>query len=138
MANEAPDSRFLQANERTLLAWVRTGLGLLGMGFVIARFGAEGTTFGGRHELLLAAGLAVAALTPVTILVALGRYLKVHHALLENRPTPTGTGPAVFLAVAASAVAMLVLAGLVAARRLWLVAADRDGGCPRGHRRRLR
>jgi putative membrane protein len=117
MANEAPDSRFLQANERTLLAWVRTGLGLLGMGFVIARFGAEDTTSGRRHELLLAAGLAVAALTPVTILVALGRYLKVHRALVENRPTPTGTGPAVFLAAAASAVAVLVLVGLVAARR---------------------
>jgi putative membrane protein len=27
------------ASERTLLAWVRTGLGLMGFGFVVARFG---------------------------------------------------------------------------------------------------
>jgi len=27
------------ANERTLLAWVRTAIGLMGLGFVVARFG---------------------------------------------------------------------------------------------------
>lgn len=27
------------ANERTLLAWVRTGIALMGLGFVVARFG---------------------------------------------------------------------------------------------------
>src|SRR5690348_14683619 len=27
------------ANERTLLAWVRTGVALIGLGFVVARFG---------------------------------------------------------------------------------------------------
>jgi uncharacterized membrane protein YidH (DUF202 family) len=35
-----PDSRFVQANERTLLAWIRTGLALVTFGFVIARLGA--------------------------------------------------------------------------------------------------
>ena len=34
---EDPRVRF--AAERTLLAWVRTGLGLMGFGFVVARFG---------------------------------------------------------------------------------------------------
>jgi putative membrane protein len=33
------DPRVFFAAERTLLAWVRTGLGLIGMGFVVARFG---------------------------------------------------------------------------------------------------
>ena len=33
------DPRVFFAAERTLLAWVRTGLGLVGMGFVVARFG---------------------------------------------------------------------------------------------------
>ena len=32
-----PDPRILQANERTLLAWIRTGLTLMAFGFVIAR-----------------------------------------------------------------------------------------------------
>jgi putative membrane protein len=36
-ANEDPRVRF--AAERTLLAWMRTGLALMGFGFVVARFG---------------------------------------------------------------------------------------------------
>jgi putative membrane protein len=33
------DPRTRLAGERTLLAWIRTGLGLMGFGFVVARFG---------------------------------------------------------------------------------------------------
>jgi putative membrane protein len=33
------DPRVYFAAERTLLAWVRTGLGLMGFGFVVAKFG---------------------------------------------------------------------------------------------------
>jgi putative membrane protein len=36
-AGEDPRVRF--AAERTLLAWIRTGLALMGFGFVVARFG---------------------------------------------------------------------------------------------------
>lgn len=37
--NEANDPRVFFAAERTLLAWVRTGLTVIGIGFVVARFG---------------------------------------------------------------------------------------------------
>ncbi|MEX0725192.1 MAG: DUF202 domain-containing protein [Planctomycetaceae bacterium] len=37
--NDAGDPRVYFAAERTLLAWVRTGLALMGFGFVVARFG---------------------------------------------------------------------------------------------------
>ncbi|MBX9623444.1 MAG: DUF202 domain-containing protein, partial [Gemmataceae bacterium] len=33
------DPRVFFAAERTLLAWVRTAIGLVGLGFVVARFG---------------------------------------------------------------------------------------------------
>lgn len=39
-AGEPIDPRVLFAAERTLLAWVRTGIALFGFGFVIAKFGA--------------------------------------------------------------------------------------------------
>lgn len=33
------DPRTFFASERTLLAWVRTGISIIGLGFVVARFG---------------------------------------------------------------------------------------------------
>jgi len=39
-SNGSPgDPRVYFAAERTLLAWVRTGLAMMGFGFVVARFG---------------------------------------------------------------------------------------------------
>jgi putative membrane protein len=42
------DPRILQANERTLLAWVRTSIALMTFGFVIARLGVWLRTIGGQ------------------------------------------------------------------------------------------
>jgi putative membrane protein len=36
---DAEDPRLYFAAERTLLAWVRTGVALMGFGFIVARFG---------------------------------------------------------------------------------------------------
>jgi putative membrane protein len=38
-AQPEPDPRVFFAAERTFLAWIRTGLALMGFGFVVARFG---------------------------------------------------------------------------------------------------
>ena len=37
--SDSEDPRVRLAAERTLLAWIRTGLALMGFGFVVARFG---------------------------------------------------------------------------------------------------
>ena len=37
--DESGDPRVFFAAERTLLAWVRTGIAMIGLGFVVARFG---------------------------------------------------------------------------------------------------
>jgi len=39
MPDEPVDPRIVFAAERTFLAWLRTGLALMGFGFVVARFG---------------------------------------------------------------------------------------------------
>ena len=39
LQNHPADPRDFFAAERTLLAWVRTGLAMMGFGFVVARFG---------------------------------------------------------------------------------------------------
>lgn len=39
MPNSTGDPRVYFAAERTLLAWIRTGIGVMAFGFVVARFG---------------------------------------------------------------------------------------------------
>src|SRR5437868_3591180 len=90
---EPGDPRTYFAAERTLLAWVRTGLGVIGLGFDMARFGlflrmlrsgpaASGVTgsavFGVAFVLLWAAIIATAAWQHARFCRTLGS---------ENRPS---------------------------------------------------
>ncbi|HWB10447.1 MAG TPA: DUF202 domain-containing protein [Pirellulales bacterium] len=49
-AEGAEDPRIRFAAERTLLAWLRTGLALMGFGFVVARFGLFLRELAAVHE----------------------------------------------------------------------------------------
>jgi putative membrane protein len=56
------DLRDYLAEERTFLAWIRTGLALMGFGFVVARFGSAAQPQWlslGLGTMLVAAGVAV-------------------------------------------------------------------------------
>ncbi len=74
------DPRVWFAAERTLLAWIRTGLAMMGFGFVVARFGLF------LRELAVARGEHLAhtgngSLWAGTSLVLLGVIVNVYAAL---------------------------------------------------------
>lgn len=78
------------ANERTFLAWVRTSIAIIGLGFVMAKFSVWLRQFLGtvapRARMppagaSLPAGIALIALGAVTTLLAYWRYLRVERAI---------------------------------------------------------
>ena len=110
------------AAERTLLAWVRTGLALMGFGFVVARFGL----FLQQLELMQHAGNAQSyglSLWFGTALIAVGIVVNVfsgwHHARLVReldrggvgRSSPSGPAVAIafFLALVGLAMAIYLI-----------------------------
>jgi putative membrane protein len=93
--NVAVDLRIFQANERTLLAWIRTGLALMGFGFVVARVGVWLSDVPDGHQGTPAAWIGAALLTLGTVcnVAAAARYLRIRRALLEGRPIiPSAVG----------------------------------------------
>ncbi len=66
------------ANERTMLAWQRTALALIGLGFVVDRFAFQGrgdAALGTVMGILLIAGGAITAVTGAW------RYTQVEHQI---------------------------------------------------------
>ncbi|MFY0530277.1 YidH family protein [Archangium gephyra] len=117
----ARDARYDWAAERTLLAWVRTGLAMMGFGFVVARFGAFlrmlGVTAPGvvqeeNASASMAAGILMVALGVGANLVAVRRFLYNHRALNRGEPIdPSPFGPAalaVFAAMLGGVLALLL------------------------------
>jgi putative membrane protein len=85
--------RLHQANERTMLAWIRTGIALMAFGFAIARFGlflrelaSVGTLKARPPEGLGTAwlGTLLVALGMVTNLVGTLRYGRIRRAIEQG------------------------------------------------------
>ena len=90
-------SREHQANERTYLAWIRTGIAMMGFGAVIARLRFEGAV-PSAPRLLHAAQLGVlfAGAGVVTVVLAIWRYYVVRRMLREGRYESWAQGPLLF------------------------------------------
>lgn len=83
---EAPqiDYRYILANERTFLAWIRTALALLAAGVAVRQLALPFAMRHGRGLLSdLCLGLAVA-----TVVLAYQRWRAGHRAMAEGSPLP--------------------------------------------------
>jgi putative membrane protein len=100
-----PDYRFSLANERTFLAWIRTGLALLGGGLAIAGFLPPLHI---RH-LREALALSLMALGGLIALRAVDHWARCERAMRLGQPLPASRFPALLaLAVAGGAALLLV------------------------------
>ena len=102
---EEPDYRFTLANERTFLAWVRTGLGLLAGGVAVRQLADPLGVAGSRTLLsLLAIGASI-----VFVVGAYVRWVAVQRAVRRGDPLPA----AVLVPVAAASVVGIAVIALV-------------------------
>jgi inner membrane protein YidH len=104
------DVRHLLANERTLLAWVRTGLALMAFGFVIDRmalwFRFEGHT-DERFSMFL--GGAMIALGIACPLIGIVRFRAMQRALRAGQPVLPGLAGPIVVAVVVTLLALALL-----------------------------
>lgn len=81
-----PDPRFTLANERTFLAWIRTGLALLAAGVAIAAF--AGSAFDRSWQSHIAALLLI-ALGVASGVSAYIRWMRHERAMRLGEPLPS-------------------------------------------------
>jgi putative membrane protein len=101
-----PDYRFTLANERTLLAYLRTALGLDAAGLAAVQF----LTDIGSHWVRVVAGLLLVTAGTVASAGGYLRWRAVQRAMRRSEPLP----PAVLPMVLAGIVAITSLIGAVA------------------------
>jgi len=96
------DPRLLQANERTLLAWVRSSIALMTFGFVIARIGIWMRALGAHDEAVPVHEVGTAWIGGVFVLLgvlscalAVQRYTVSRRAIRRGEEIPDGGFPVV-------------------------------------------
>jgi len=122
-----PEGRFRDhaANERTLLAWIRTGVALMGFGFAIARFGLFLREIAQVGQVRVSDGRGVGSAWFGVVLVVLGlmtniagttRYASVRRALDEGTsPVPS---PVLAYAVGIGSALLAVAMAIILARSI--------------------
>ncbi len=104
---EEPDPRFTLANERTFLAWVRTGLGLIAAAVGFEAFATEVVSPGVRTVLVVLLLLGATAL----VLFAFKRWMDVESAMRTGHrlPVPAITALLMVLVVGAAITLLVVI-----------------------------
>ena len=108
------------ANERTLLAWVRTGVGLISLGIVVERAGSfvsAGT--GNTDELSGLLGVALTLLGCVALVLGTVQFMRNRRRISRGEFVPQA---AIYLIVVGGA---LILGGCFAAYVLYTLLASR-------------
>lgn len=121
------DSRFRDhaANERTMLAWIRTGIALMAFGFAIARFGLflREVAQAGAHVTAVRGlgsawfGVVLVVLGLLTNAAAVVRYASVRRAIEERRSGAPSPMLAYAVGLASVAVALVMASVLAASLR---------------------
>lgn len=83
-APAAVDYRFILANERTFLAWMRTALGLVAGGVALDQFVAVAE----RSPLLGVLAIGIIALGAIVAIVGILMWRRTDAAMFEGRPLP--------------------------------------------------
>ncbi|AKS31479.1 YidH family protein [Mycolicibacterium goodii] len=104
---DEPDPRFTLANERTLLAWLRTSLALLAGGVALEAFDLPI-----QGQFRLAASVSSIVVAMVLPLMAWTAWASTERALRERKPLPAPLA-ALPLALVLVVVASLMAVGLV-------------------------
>lgn len=113
------DLSTLLAEERTFLAWIRTGIALMGFGFVVARFGlflrelASLRTIGHFQTSALSVPLGTVLLMAGVLvnIFAVFRHVRIVRALASGKPIatePSKLAIAVALVLAAAGLSMAI------------------------------
>jgi putative membrane protein len=106
---DAPDLdyRFTLANERTFLAWIRTGLALIAGGVAVVQLVPALTIPGVRHGL----GTVLASAGAVLAVLAVRRWRAVQDAMRRGDELPASRMPVllgVFIVVVAAALVVVI------------------------------
>lgn len=100
------------ANERTFLAWVRTGVALIGFGFVIAKFALFISILKGAKSLSSSSvtyGEIMIILGGIVIIYGLYSYLENERDLSKNQYTPRVLPNMLFVAIILAIAVVLAL-----------------------------